>query len=191
LDYAGISPQGDIGMTQDDSIAKLMVGIWDVYSPGMQTTLILQDNGQYMNTLYGGTNFHWGIWSILPSPLAIHFVIQGAEPKFYVGPLGSVPIQWPTSETWMIVDAKPDRVQIQGATMVKRQPVYPQPVSPPQPSQAAQAPNLADTIKLNQDTAQKLREAQQAMFDSMKKIYEGQKAAFDQANKAWSDYLKS
>jgi hypothetical protein len=207
-------------MNQPDPMSHLreiLVGEWDAYSPGMSSQLLLQAGGQYQNTLAGGMQYHWGQWSLIQNGGApiLHFLLAGAEPQYYVGPLGSVKIQWPREEHWMITGVQHDRIDFYGVTIVRRviaPPPLPQPASgmhapwrppsifplpaaaPPAQPHVPPPPATSPQVSVptpNQEVLKKIRESNEEIMKTMQQMHENTKKAYEQANKAWSDYFKS
>jgi hypothetical protein len=121
--------EGGDDMDADTTRTRAMlVGVWAVQAGGIQSQLSLSEDGTYINLLAGGMQSHWGKWSVVANML--HFVLDGAAPQTWTGPLGAVQIQWPKSESWGLVRVADDLVQITGGTMVRSQPRPHAPVGP-------------------------------------------------------------
>lgn len=103
-------------------LRKLLTGVWAVQAAGLQSQLVLAPDGTYSNVLAGGMQGHSGTWAVtanLVGGQSLVFSIKDAFPKEFVGPLGSSPIVWPTSETWYVMAIHPDRIDINGGFMVR------------------------------------------------------------------------
>jgi hypothetical protein len=101
-------------------IKDALVGFWILDASGMQSQVALSPNGQYTNTLAGGAQGHSGTWAVSNNTFGgqtIVFTLTASYPKEYVGPLGTVPITWPMSETWYVTGIQPDQILIKGGSL--------------------------------------------------------------------------
>lgn len=168
-------------------IEQMLIGIWDVQGGGMQSEVLFNADHTYVNTLAGGMQQHWGTWSIMQNG-GIYFIvfqIKGAQPQSFVGPLGTVPIQWPTSETWTITNIEPNHISIYGGELYRRGavPTYAPGYGP------TMTPAMTPTM--SPEAMQALREASEAATKAIQEVTDNARAAHEKANKAWSDYLRS
>jgi len=103
-----------------------LVGVWNVNAGGMTSVVVLDDGGSYSNTLTGGMQGHAGTWSVVDAYGAqcIYFKLESSYPKEFVGPLATVPIQWPATETWGITNVHPNQIGLfGGGVMYRAQPL--------------------------------------------------------------------
>ena len=192
------------------AVRQNLIGVWDVYTPGMQTEVVFQANGQYTNTMAGGMQGHAGQWNVFwnGSAYVIQYTIQSHYPDQYMG----TPIYWPTSEHWLISAMQPNQVWIYGGMLVRRQagwnfsgfpgsvgiPAAPRvgpsvPAAAPQaaPGPSAPPPPPPSTFSTNADIAKMWADVHQAGLETMQRINDNTKAAYEKSNKAFLDYIKS
>lgn|GEM_PF-3409551 len=101
-------------------IKDALAGFWILDAAGMQSQVSLSPNGQYSNTLAGGMQGHSGTWAVSNNTFGgqtIVFTLTSTFPNEFVGPLGTVPITWPKSETWLVTGIQPDQILIQGGSL--------------------------------------------------------------------------
>ncbi len=107
-------------------IKDALTGIWFLDAAGMQSQVALSPDGTYSNTLVGGASGHSGTWAVSNNAFGgghiIVFTLTSSYPNEYVGPLGTVPITWPKSETWNVTGIQPDTILIQGGSLRRMTP---------------------------------------------------------------------
>jgi hypothetical protein len=102
-------------------IKGALTGIWFLDAAGMQSQVALSPDGTYSNTLVGGASGHSGTWAVSNNAFGpghiVVFTLTSSYPKEYVGPLGTVPITWPKSESWNVTSVQPEQILIQGGSL--------------------------------------------------------------------------
>lgn len=184
------------------TVTKLLPGVWDCYGPSMATELIVNPNGQYVNTWYTAGQRFWGPWEVRSTSgyCQLHLTIAGAYPMEFVGPLGSSPIVWPPFEDWVILSVDGSRMSVYGGTtMVRRMgPMITVGQPPASAAEAAQpAPPSADVAVATSASSAfqaQMKIISDANADTLKTIGEMNAHAsdvFEKSNAQFEAYLRS
>jgi hypothetical protein len=104
------------------------IGLWDVFTGSTHSELLLQTDGTYGHSLWGGAQSHWGQWSLRNQdghPLLV-LELKGAQPTVFISPFGPVPMNWPKAESWVLSAVQPNQVNFYGGLMLRRAFAVPQ-----------------------------------------------------------------
>jgi hypothetical protein len=180
---------------QQTSLRDMLVGVWDCYGGGISTELVLQSDRTYSATCIAAGTAHWGEWDVTPGPgsMFLRFTLKGHQPNSFVGPLGSTPIHWPDTETWVILGVEPNQVTVQGGMMIRRQmqpgwgpfagALPPGAPAPAPPGGTPTAPAVADAIK-------SWTEANQKIQDTFRQANQKTREMYQKLNDKWSEYFR-